>query len=1233
MSTKGTYSAVLPKLKDAGRVGQLSVSHSRPEIPLVGKDLRADLHLNGHEISALLDTGSQVSLVCADVCADFFIPIQPLDVILKVKGMGGFDIPYLGFCESELYFPEPICQTVTAPFLVLPKQEAAHPKLVVGTNVLEHLSFNSENGYPWSVLSSQLVTTDKLSSCCLVQALPLKSGSKKIIQLKTDLPTGVHALLESSSHTPAGTLVAPCIAKTEAGSCLVQIYNFSARDVVLPAGVPLATAQRVNHVIDDRSEEALSCGTSSRTLSKEEFLSMFKLNSDNQPNVVQQLQNLLYMNQDVFSCSDLDLGKTTLLKHQIHLTDDRPFKIPYRRIPHSMLDEVKQHLKDMLEVGAIKPSSSPYASPVVLVRKKDGSLRFCIDLRQLNAKTVRDAFALPRLEETMDALHGSSVFSKLDLRSGFWQVEVAKQDQAKTAFTVGPLGHFECERMPFGLTNAPSTFQRLMQLTLDDLLYKSCLVFIDDILVYSSSVTDHFIRLQAVFEKLRTAGLKLKPSKCSFLETQVNYLGHTLSEDGVYPDPDKLKVVQDWPILKSKDEVRRFLGFTGFYRRFVKSYARMAGPLHRLLREDTQFLWGEEEQRSFDCLKKAYTTTPVLAFANWDLPFVLYVDASKDGLGAVLAQRFPEGERPVAYASRTLNNAEKKYNNHKLEFLALKWAVTEKFHDYLIGNNLTIKTDNNPLVYVQTTGKLDATGQRWVAKLAHFKFTVEYLAGTANRAADSLSRISWPDELEATSGVTTADVTAFDFNCDWKTLQDEDSNIAVIKTAVVSGDALPKNVTQEQRSLWRNRKCFYVKSDVLYKKLKIQAEKYEQIVMPTSLRGDAIRYAHDHLGHVGRDKVVETLRRRFYWPNMTQQITRHLKQCLPCIQGRIAPGAVAPLVNIRSSKPMELVCMDYLTVEEPKGKIVNLLVVIDHFSKYGWVIPTRDQKAVTAARGLLNNVILQFGFMTRLHSDRGRNFESSVIKALCSLCHIDKGRTTPYHAMGNGITEKLNGTLLDILRTLPDDLKKKWKDHLPAVIHAYNSSYHQSTGTTPFELMFGRQPRLPLDIVFGLTEESQKVAYPAFVKRQKDHLQQAYRKAAEMQTKSQRRQKDQYDRKVRGSCLVEGTAVLVKNFTRSGKLEKFWQSEPYEVVRQPDDRLPVYEVRKGQGPVRTLHRNNLLPLNQVPEPGIFSEPESDSDSSEEEFFDAASQCSDISEDHNPIRRSNRSTRVPSRLQY
>ena len=397
-----------------------------------------------------------------------------------------------------------------------------------------------------------------------------------------------------------------------------------------------------------------------------------------------------------------------------------------------MYEEVKAHIQEMLDVGAIRPSNSPWASAVVLVWKKDGKLQFSIDLQKLNSRTIKDAYSLPRIDETLDCLNGVEWFSSLDLKSEYLQVEMEEDSKALTAFTVGPLGFYEYEYMPFGLTDAPATFQWLMQSCLGKLHSHYCIIYLDDVIVFSRTPEEHVFRLRAVLEKLKQGGLKLKASKCEFLRQVLTYLGHVVSKDGIQTDLKKVEAIHKWPIPTNMTEVRSFLGFTNYYQWFIMKYAQVAKPLYKLIlgenacRKCNPIKWDLECQTAFDQLKELCTTTPNLAYAYFTKPFKLHTDTSVLGLGAVLYQVHKVVEKVTSCASRSLTKSETNYQVHKLEFFCLKWAITEQFHEYSYGNTFDVYIDNNPLTYVLTTAKLDAMGHKWVASLAIYNFHLHY---------------------------------------------------------------------------------------------------------------------------------------------------------------------------------------------------------------------------------------------------------------------------------------------------------------------------------------------------------------------------------------------------------------------------------------------------------------------------------------------------------------------------
>ena len=628
---------------------------------------------------------------------------------------------------------------------------------------------------------------------------------------------------------------------------------------------------------------------------------------ENWPEKLQhEAKEMLKRNAKVFSKDDMDMGRTNLVKHHIKLTDPVPFKEAYRRIPPQMYDEVKTHLQEMLDLGAIRPSNSPWASAIVLVRKKDGRLRFCIDLRKLNNRTVKDAYSLPRIESILDSLGGAQIFSTLDLKAGYWQVEMAEECKAYTAFTCGPLGFYECDTMPFGATNAPATFQRLMHDCLGELNMNWCIVYLDDIIIFSDTKEEHLKRLEAVFQKLCAAGLKLKPSKCFFFREEIEYLGHVVSGKGISTNPKKIEAVSKWPTPKTVYDVRSFLGFVRYYRRFIKNFSRITKPIREVIiglenqskrtAKKTYIELSDAADAAFEHLKTMCVSTPILAYPDYQLPFTLHTDSSTDGLGAVLYQKQDGKLRVIAYASRSVSKAESNYPAHKLEFLALKLAVCEKFHEFLYcSKSIEVFTDNNPFTYVLTSAKLDACGQRWVAKLTNYNFSIRYRCGVSNTEADALSRIKWPEALsdnvdidngcmdthvinEILTGAVTkssliesvscsAKVIPTELNKDtgrlsdinWTKEQRLDPNLGVMIRLIESGQLTKRKLqgkdSSEAKSFLRNKKSLKFVKDVLYRKSysdnSTSKKTLWQLVVPKLFRERALLGCHDDVGLKG----------------------------------------------------------------------------------------------------------------------------------------------------------------------------------------------------------------------------------------------------------------------------------------------------------------------------------------------------------------------------------------------
>ena len=846
-----------------------------------------------------------------------------------------------------------------------------------------------------------------------------------------------------------------------------------------------------------------------------------------------------------------------------------------------MIDEVRQHLEQLYSSGIIRPSKSPYASPIVLCKKKNGKLRMCVDYRILNQKTVKDSYALPRMEEIFDSLNGAKYFSTVDMKSGYHQVEVEEKHKERTAFTLGPYGLWKFNKLPFGLTNAPATYQRLMQDCLGDLNMNICVVYIDDLIIFSRTFEEHLENLDKVFKRLTEFNLKLAPEKCKFFCKQVPFLGHIVCEDGIATDPAKIDKVLNWPVPSTPEEVRSFLGFAGYYRRFIKDFSKITRPLAELIPPSTSkrgpkkkpmkpWIWTDLEQQAFDNLKVLLSSPPVLGYPDFESPFELHTDASTKGLGAVLYQQQGEHKRVIAYASRALTPSEKNYSAFRLEFLALKWSVTEKFSDYLSNKHFSVLTDNNPLTYILTSAKLDATGQRWVSALGLYSFDITYRSGLRNGDADGMSRYPHDklklDDNEAVK-IDNSTVkaicgyivppyieilTANNINIveatedpgqpmaqiemrEIRRKQREDKLIDRWRIAVIDNRVPTQNLSKHDVIMKKQFQHLRMKRGILFRTIQTKDEIIEQLVLPECYRKQVLTGLHDDVGHPGRDRTMRLLRERFYWPGMATDVDKWVNKCERCLRRKSPTQSRVPLVNINTTYPLELVCFDYLALEPARGGVANILVITDHYTKFAMAIPTKNQTAKTTAEAFYNQFIVNYGIPTRLHSDQGANFESEIVKELCLLTGMKKSHTSIYHPQGNAVTERFNRTLLNMLGTLENSQKVDWKRYVSSLVYAYNCTPHESTRVAPFELMFGRKPKLPIDAIFEQTRGSVENSFSEYITDLQNRMLKTRQIVEEHLKTAKIRQKHYYDLKARSAKVIPGDKVLVKILAFEGK--------------------------------------------------------------------------------------------------
>jgi hypothetical protein len=699
---------------------------------------------------------------------------------------------------------------------------------------------------------------------------------------------------------------------------------------------------------------------------------------------------------------------------------------PYR-YAHAQKDELARQCDEMLRLSVIRPSSSAFSSPALLIRKHDDSWRFRVYYRALNDATIKDKFPMPVVEELLDELRGAKFFTKLDMRSGYHQVLMHPDDVEKTAFHTHQ-GLFEFLVMPFGLTNAPATFQALMSDILLPFLRRFVLVFFDDILIYSSSWSDHLRHVRTVFRTLQDHQLRLKQSKCAFGQPSVAYLGRVISAEGVAMDKQKVQAVLDWPIPRSARAVRGFLGLAGYYRRFIKDFGTIAAPLTALLRKEG-FSWNTEAARAFQKLQCALTTAPVLQLPDFDRDFIVECDALGSGFGAVLHQ----GAGPIAFFSKPIAPRHAKLAAYERELIGLVQAVRH-WRPYLWGRHFVVRTDHRSLRFILDQRLSTIPQHQWASKLLGFDFAVEYKPGALNVVADALSRRD--EGLAAAMALSAPQFSLFE-----EVRQEINGSVhlSALRDAI-RGGAKPAAWSVVDGLILFNGRVFIDSSSSL---------------------GPMILELVHGTGHEGVHKTLHRLRTDFHFPNDRVAVQDYVRACIVCQQNKtdhLQPGGFLQPLEVPSSVWSD-VAMDFVeALPKVNGKSV-ILTVVDRFSKAAHFIPlAHPYTAKSVAKAFFAEVVRLHGIPSSVVSDRDPVFTSTFWRELFKMAGVKLQFTSAFHPQSDGQSEATNKIIAMYLRCLTGDRLRNWLEWLPWAEFCYNSSYQQSLKTSPFQVVFGRPP-------------------------------------------------------------------------------------------------------------------------------------------------------------------------------
>lgn len=889
-----------------------------------------DVSIQGHQIKALIDSGSDLTLMRADEYVKLGSPRLKLGG-MRFRGVGSDNNTTLGEFEAEIRVDEhnySVCIQVVSDTLM-------RHQMLLGTNFLDAVEVN------------------------------FKAGKISISPLQESTCENKHSIPE--------------------------IFNINLTHADF----------EINHV------DVTGAGNAEQRASLQNLIENYKPNK----------------------------ARETNIKMKLILKDEEPVYQSARRLSPSEREEVNAQIDEWLAEGIIQPSISEYASPVVLVRKKDGAARLCVDYRHLNKKILKDRYPLPLIEDEIDLLQGALLFTTLDLRNGFFHVAVEESSRKYTAFVV-PDGHYEFLKVPFGLCNSPAVFQRFVNLIFRDLIREGIVMaYMDDLIIPSNDVDIGLKRLERVLKVASEAGLDINWKKCCFLQTRVEFLGHVIEAGQVRPSNKKTEAVRRFPEPTNVKQVQSFLGLSGYFRKFIPGYAAIAHPLSSLLKTGVKFNFGAAEKNAFERLKKMLSEGPVLSLYRAGAETELHTDASALGYGAILLQRGNEDNlfHPVYYSSGKTTSAEAKYPSYELEVLAIIKAL-KKFRVYLLGITFKIVTDCRAFTLTMNKKDLCVRVARWALLLEEFHYTIEHRPGKSMVHVDALSRNPLPACLvidETDAGLTAR----------LRRAQEEDDGVKRLRELVSRGQA------QE----------YTLRGNLLFR----ESDGDLQLVVPRRMQAQIIRRAHEQ-GHFSVNKTESLVKNDYWIPNLRRRVEEIVRNCVACILAERKQGKQECFLHpIEKGKvPLDTLHMDHLgPLPSTKKTYHHILVVIDAFSKFVWLYATKSTSTHEVLTRLRKQAAV-FCNPRRIVTDRGTAFTSSEFEEYCKVQNIEHILITTGVPRANGQVERVNRTLIPLLTKLAAPKPHEWYRHLDTAQQYLNAAPHRSLCLSPFQVLLGTHPRL-----------------------------------------------------------------------------------------------------------------------------------------------------------------------------
>ena len=976
---------------------------------------------------------------------------------------------------------------------------------------------------------------------------------------------------------------------------LVRVFNTSDTTLTLPKHASIAavlpvpdTATISDPLPDDDPANELGPAPSDPVSSKENSITPDDFDLTGVPPAhKERLLALLMKYKSVFGKDVTDIKGTKVYEHNIEMNDQKPVNQRPYPVPFAHRETLKTQIKQLADSGIIEPSISPYNSPVIMVQKDPKSKpRFVLDLRQVNAKAKVDSYPAPILQDVLDQLSGMSLFSTLDLLRSYHQIPLSPSSRPIVAFTADSQ-KWQYKVCPFGLQSSSSALNRALQIALSGLHGDSLLVYVDDVIVSSTDVDSHFTKLERVLRRLQHHRFILRPAKCEFLQSTIKYLGFQVSADGVTPDPEKIDAVKNYPRPQNAKQVKQFLGFANFYRRFIPNMAEISLPLNNLTRDSVPFLWSATCEQAFSAIKEALISYPILQLPKFDREFHLSTDASKYALGAVLEQISDSGDLlPIAYLSRNLNKAEINYSVTEKEALAIVWAFS-RFHTYLLGQPVIVHTDHLPLTTLFKTSSPGGKLTRWCLKLSQYNFTMHYVKGRLNGKPDTLSRIPIVEQTSSKflTGINAIDSAPPDV---WdrtkiRKAQEEDVQIRSIIEQLKGNPSSDYKLPKGHHSLDE----FFLSSDhILYHVTRNPSRTSrpltEELVVPPPMRPYVLHSAHNasFSAHMGVSHTFDKIRKQFFWFGMYGDIRKYVMSCKPCFERKSHRYSEHPPLQrfTKFTAPFDFVSMDIIG---PFTTTYNgnryILSCLDEFTKWPELFAIPDQTADTISKIFVKEIICRYGTPNTLLTDQGRNFTSKLLQQICNNLKIKKIQTTAFHPQSNSRIERQNQPISSMLSHLIDPTAKDWDEQLPFVLLSLRTRVHTTLRETPGFLLFGRDLRIPQ----CSDMEADRIEY-ASLDSYKTEMIQRFKKAYELvdtyTTKAAMKQEEYYDRDAKASTLKTGDLVyLYVPSTPPGISQKLLRKNkgPYRIITLPSPVNAKIQHIHNASDVQNVHISRL----------------------------------------------------------